>query len=389
MMSKETIKQGIDMLFRMYDENKDNTMINHHTRGIIIDFIGGEPFMNVATMHYGCEYFINECIRRDHQWLNHFRFNISSNGILYFEPDVQKFIKQFNPFLSLGITIDGPKNLHDICRKDYYGNGSFDRAILAFRDARDTYHMYPNTKITIAPENLPYLNEIFDFFIQEGCDTINANPIHEHLWTPEEGKLYYYQLKKLADVLLCNHNITSSLFLEACGIPLTSIENQNWCGGTGKMLAFDTDGLAYPCIRYMKSSLGSDQPPIVVGSVNGVYQTEEEKTLYKSLNAITRRSQSTNECFNCQIAAGCGWCSAWNYQQNGSCNIRSTNICWMHRARSLVNSYYCNNYYRQIQSLQRMPVYLNREIATQMISNDEYDELLCLSTVNPGDDIWR
>ena len=79
------------------------------------------------------------------------------------------------------------------------------------------------------------------------------------------------------------------------------------------MLAFDPDGIAYPCLRYMESSLGDDAPPIIIGSVDGIFETDEHKEIKRCLDCITRRSQSTDECFNCPIADGCGWCSAWNY----------------------------------------------------------------------------
>ena len=379
MMNNEIMKKGIDLLFQMYDEDKPESVINHHSHGIILDFIGGEPMMNIDVIQYGSEYFINECVKRNHEWLTNFRFSMSSNGLLYFDEKVQKYLRQFAQFLSLTITIDGPKELHDACRKDFDGNGSFDRSMHAYRTLRDNYGIHPNTKVTIAPENLPYLNQIINFFVTEQSDEIHANPIYEHKWTLQEGQLYYKQLKELANNLLENPNFSTTLFSDIIGQPILSTELQNWCGGTGEMLAFDPDGIAYPCLRYMESSLGSDQPPIIIGSVNGVYQTEEEKEIQTRLKNITRRTQSTDECFNCHIASGCAWCSAWNYQQFGTCDKRSTNLCWMHRARSLANTYYWNTFYKQTDSLKRIPVYLERSIANQIISDEEYDELLILT----------
>lgn len=378
MMSNETMKSCIDLLFKMYDDDKEDTFINKHTKGIILEFMGGEPFMNVDAMSYGSQYFIDECIKRDHIWLTNFRFSISTNGVLYFEDKVQEYLKKFFPFINLNITIDGPKELHDSCRKDYEGNGSFDRAIAALRDWKQRAAM-PSTKVTIAPENLPYLHLIAKFFMDEGCTEIFANPIYEHEWTIEEAKVYYQQLKQIADEFLKDLNIGTNIFTPMSGIPLMTSENRNWCGGTGKMLTFGCDGKAYPCVRYMKSSLGTDQPPMIIGDTTGIYNTNEYKEIQNNLLAITRRSQSTDECFNCHIAGGCAWCSAWNYQCYGTPNKRSTNICWMHRARSLANTYYLNLYYIKTHSTKRMPVYLERSIATQIIDNDEYDKLLKLS----------
>jgi uncharacterized protein len=87
-MSTETAKEIIDLLFRLYDEDNEDMVINHHTYGIVLDFIGGEPFMNIDTISFATKYFIEECFRRDHVWLTNFRVSMSSNGLLYFEPKV-------------------------------------------------------------------------------------------------------------------------------------------------------------------------------------------------------------------------------------------------------------------------------------------------------------
>ena len=375
MMSKAIAQKGIDLLFSLYDENKDDGYINHHTKGIVLDLIGGEPFMNIETMDFIVEYFIQQCLERNHIWLTQFRVSISSNGLLYFSSAVQTFLKKYKELISLTITIDGPQELHDACRRDLEGNGSFSRAIAAWRDWNKFYND-PTTKVTIAPENLPFLNKIFDFFIDEGCKEIYANPIFEHEWTIEEAQLYYHQLKILADRLLFSPTYYSNLFEAHIGEPMPSTNNSNWCGGTGAMLAFDPDGLAYPCLRYMPSSLGTEVKPIVIGNVNSIYSTAEAQKLKEFLDGITRRSQSTDNCFNCHIASGCAWCSAENYQETGSCNKRSTHICWMHRARVLANVYYWNLYYIKNKINKIKPLYLERGIANQIISNEEYDQLL-------------
>ena len=381
MMSKEIGKAAVDLLFKLYDENREDCVINHHTYGIILDFIGGEPFMNIETMDCIVEYFIQECFRKNHIWLTNFCINISSNGLLYFQPEVQNFLKKYKNFVSLTITIDGPKDIHDTCRVDHEGKGSYDRSIAAWEDWYLKMKQNPlGTKVTIAPENLPKLGEIFDFFLSKGCKEIYANPIFEHKWTIEEASLYYKLLIKLADRLLQEEGARSSLFYENKGKPMSSEDTGNWCGGTSAMLAFDPQGLAYPCVRYMSSSLGPNVKPIVIGDVTGIYNTPEYQAIYDDMHKVTRQSQSTQECIDCPVASGCAWCSAYNYQETGSYNKRSTNICWMHRAESLACTYYWNNYYRKHNSDERQTVYLPKDIALQIISENEYNKLIKLST---------
>lgn len=379
-MSKETAKGAVDLLFRMYDENREDGYINHHTKGLILDFIGGEPFLNIEVMDYIVEYFIDQCCARNHIWLTNFRISISSNGMLYFQPRVQHFLQKYKNFISLTVTVDGPKEIHDLCRKDYAGNGSFDKAFAAWDHWYNVVGINTaDTKVTISPENLPQMEDIFDFFLSKGCKSIHANPIFEHPWTIDEAQLYYCILIRLVERLLQTEDATSSLFDQYKGHPLLSTETANFCGGTSAMLAFDAEGLAYPCLRYMPTSLGNDQPPLVIGDIHGIYNTPETIALYKDMKKVTRQSQSTPECINCPIASGCAYCSAWNYQETGSYNKRSTNTCWMHRANVLANSYYWNIYYIQHGSEKRYPIYLPREIATQIVSDREYDQLLSLS----------
>lgn len=377
MMSKETAKKIIDLLFKLYDEDNEDMVINHHTKGLILDFIGGEPFMNIETIEYATEYFMNQCLEKNHIWLTNFRVSMSSNGILYFKPEVQAYLNKYKQFISLNVTIDGPKEVHDLCRIDYDNEGSFDRAIAAWDDwLQKVGQKQVSTKVTIAPENLPYMEKIFDFFISRGCKSIHANPVFEHTWTIEEAKIYYKILIKLADRLLDETDVRSSLFREYVGNPLSSRDTNNYCGGTSAMLAFDPQGNAYPCLRYMASSLGENVPPIIIGNTDGIYNTPEYKAIYDDMKAVTRQSQSTQECLDCPVASGCAWCSAANYALTGSYNKRLTTICWMHRAVALANVYYWNLLYRHQKLQKRKPLYLPRNIATQIISNEEYDELL-------------
>lgn len=383
-MTKEIAQKAIDLLFDMYEQDDECAFINKKTHGIVLDFIGGEPLMNVAIMDFIVEYFINKCVQTDHEWLNKFRISFASNGLLYFEEEVQNFFKKYKKFIHMTITLDGPKEIHDKCRLDFNGQGSFDRSYAAMKHYWDNYDTNidsrDNTKITIAPENLQYLNSIFDFFTKNSVKIIHANPIFETKWTIEHAKEYYSQLKEIANKMLKNLEVECTIFNEFNYKPMPTTDNRNWCGGTGNMIAISPEGNIYPCIRYMDSSLGNDCPPIVIGDVySGIYKTEEQRKTKEELNNITRRSQSTDECFYCPIAAGCSWCSAWNYQENKQLNKRSTNICQMHRAEAIANVYYWNKRYKIEKKEKRFPFYLEPRLAMQIISEEEYNYLLELS----------
>lgn len=378
LMTIETGKKIIDLLFKLYDEDDALKPINKSVNGIILDFIGGEPLLNAKTIKYICEYFIDKCIELDSPWLYKWRFSITSNGAPYFNQDVQDLFKEFQKFSSISFTIDGPKKIHNTCRIYPSGKGNYDDAFNAYQHFSRMYYQIKNTKVTISPENLPYLNTIIDYFKEIGIKEVFANCTFEANWNIEHAKLFYQQLKLLADSILNTEDIQTSLFDEDFFQPMSIKENRNWCGGTGAMLAFDPNGYAYPCLRYMSSSLGDSQPPLIIGDYNAIYETKYQRKIKEDLDSITRKSQSTKECFNCPIAAGCAWCSGWNYQEFGTPNKRSTRICVMHKARALANIYYWNKKYHKENSDKRKKLYLPKQECLKIIDLKEYEMLKSL-----------
>lgn len=379
-MTESTAKAIVDLLFKLKEENT-NTLasINTETIGIVLDFIGGEPLMNLPIIDYVCSYFMDKCLELNHPWKNFWKASMISNGAKYFESDTQAFLNKFDGFVSFGITLDGPREIHNACRVYHDGSGNFDDAYAAFKDCQKRFGC-DQTKVTIAPGNLHQINEIIDFFVNEGITQINANPVFENEWTNEDAKVYYNELKIMADKLLTTYQgVTSSLFMDHIGTPIPPNNMQTWCGGLGHMLSFDPDGKAYPCIRYMESSLGDSQPPIIIGNCyDGIYNTPETLKLYDEMTSVTRKSQSTEECFNCPVAQGCAYCAAWNYQVYGTVNSRCTRICPMHKARVLANCYYWNKHYMNNNISKVFELYLPKEDALNFIDEKEYDMLVDL-----------
>jgi radical SAM peptide maturase (CXXX-repeat target family) len=371
-MSFDTAKRIVDLLFEMSNTD-DSNFINTRTNGIILDFIGGEPLLNIDVIEKTCDYFWHKAMELEHRWADNFRISIISNGVRYFSEDVQRFIKKFDSRLSFGITIDGDKEMHDSCRVHPDGSGSWEEANAAQLHYHKTYNRKLNTKVTIAPENLQYLDRTVKYFIENGYTEIYANPVYEQEWTVEQAKLYYEKLKAIADYIVENNlqeTIYTSLFDVQNFHAIDESEQHPYCGGTGDMCAFGTDGIAYPCLRYMNMSLNGSQPEIRIGNCErGIYQTDTEKAVLRDMAAVTRRSSNDDECYNCPIASGCGNCSAWCYQKYGTYNKKDKGICWMHRARCLANAYYFN--------LIGVPFEINleKENATKIISEAEFETL--------------
>ncbi len=376
-MKFEYAKKLIDMLLSG-DPRLGGYVDVETSPGIIIEFIGGEPFLCVDLIDQICTYFYSEAIRLMHPWATKFCISICSNGVLYSDPKVQKFLNKWRNNISFSITIDGNKELHDACRVFPDGTGSYDLAVAGAADwMKRGYYM--GSKITIAPGNLQYVYDAIIHMVELGYKDINANVVYEKGWTLEHAQEFYRQLKRVADYWL-EHDLVDDTYMALFNAeyfhPKEKTDLQNWCGGTGLMLSMDPDGWLYPCIRYMESSLGTDREPLRIGHVNfGIAQRECDKQCVECLNKIDRRTESTDECFYCPIAEGCSWCSAYNYQENGTPDSRCTYICDMHKARALANAYFWNKLYCKRGSKECFVIHCPEEWALPIIGKDEFEML--------------
>lgn len=388
-MSWETAKKFVDFLLDSTPDN--NPYINAvDYPGIVIDFIGGEPLLEIELIEKICDYIEEQLILRKHPWLETHRYSICSNGILYQTPKVQKFLEKYGRLISFSITIDGNQELHDACRVFPDGKPSYQIVVEAVR-----MHMKKNrdmgSKVTFAPGNLAHVSEAMIHMLELGFRDIHANCVFEDVWDNEvHPKIFYEELKKLADYYICHDLVEKqyiSLFEEGLFCPMEEEENTNWCGGDGQMLACDTEGILYPCIRFMESSLGTEQKPMVIGNLKeGIANSTHCQECLSCLKGITRKSQSTEECFSCPVAKGCAWCTAFNYQVFGTPNKRTTYSCGMHKARALANVYFWNSYYRKKGLPERMNCYLPYLSVSQIIDKEEYDRLIELSKEGGGVD---
>lgn len=340
-MSWDIAKQAIDYIFSHEDDFKE--------KDAIFDFIGGEPFLEIALIDKICDYIKVELFRRDHHWFNSYRFNITTNGINYHEAKVQDFIQKNIKHLNIGITIDGTELKHDLNR--IYKNS--DRG--SYKDVVKNIPLwleqfpYSGTKVTISSADIPYIKESVLHLYSLGIHEININCVFEKVWKEGDDILFENQLIELADAIIDNNyynDYVCSFYNENIGKPLDRImHNENWCGA-GKMLAVDAAGIFYPCTRFAQYSLREKKAWIIGNVRDGI-----NKNLLRPFLTLNRCTQSTEECIDCEVAEGCAWCQGENYDAADTSTIyqRSTAICKMHKARVRANNYYWNKLYRKLE----------------------------------------
>lgn len=377
-MSFETAKKFIDYIFEGRT-NPESYFYEGKIFGFILDFIGGEPLLEIDLIDQICEYFENKLnnIPKDSPWQIFHAYSLCSNGVLYFTPKVQKFLKKYSTLAAINITIDGCKELHDKCRLFPNGQGSYDLAVKAGLDLLKKGN--GGTKITFSPDNLSYVFKGIKNMIELGFNNIYANCVFENVWTKEDYiKIYYNELKKVADYII-NNNLQEDIYFRPfepnnyAPLEIEKLE-EKWCGTTSNMFSLDWKGDIYTCIRFMESSLGNDAPPLIIGNIeHGIGYTNSEKQILEIFKNYTKKNISTKECLECPIERGCAWCAGCSYQMTGDLCHRTTTICECHKAECLATMHF----YKRLndkKALNRIGKF-DYNFVNKIITQEEYDYL--------------
>lgn len=333
----KTAKKFIDYILETDSINKSDA--------VILDFIGGEPFLEPKLIEDICDYFKIKTYLKGISWYWNYRINISTNGVNYSDEKVQHFIGKNKGKLSVGITLDGTKKKHDLQRVFPDGTGSYD----AIHNNIELWlsQFYGSTKVTFSSEDLKYLKESVVHLWNEGIEEVNANVVYENVWQSGDDKIFEMELKKLADYILDNNlynKYQCTLFADYIGQPYDEeMLTQTSCGA-GKMLALSPGGKIYPCMRYYDYSL-NHKPGYVIGNVDEGIDFEKSRVFM----LLMYKYQCDSECLNCPIAQGCEFCQGFNYDEavTDTNFQRAKYICKMHKARVRANNYYFAKLYHE------------------------------------------
>ena len=357
-LSIETAKKAIDYIL------SDDMLFEQDA--LAINFIGGEPLLEIELIDQICDYFKIKMYEKNHKWFNLFMINIGSNGLLYDSPKVQKFLQKNKGKVSLNITIDGTKKKHDLQR--VYPNGEGTHADV-LRNVKLWLKQAPlaMTKVTIGHDDMDYLKDSIIYLWNIGMNEVPANIVFEDVWKEGDDIRYYTQLRELADYVVDNHlwdKYNTTLFSERLGLPLSKIDLSGRECGSGGMITIDASGRFYPCVRFMDYSLENQESISIGDSENGLN--------FEKIRAFVNcdlAHQSDKECLNCTVASECSYCLAHNYDISGTLFRRNKHICKMHKARVRANNYYWARLENALGKVDREKAYYKQNLFI-MLSDD-------------------
>ncbi len=299
-MSFEVGKQALDFL-----------IANSGTRrNLEVDFFGGEPLMNWDVVKELVAYARTQ--EKIHN--KNFRFTLTTNGMLI-DDDVIEFANK--EMSNVVLSLDGRKEIHDLTRVDYAGNGSYEKIVPKFKklvDARGGKDYYMRGTFTHA--NPDFTKDLFHMtdlgFTELSMEPVVCAPNDPAALTAEDLEIVKEQYEILAKEMIKRKKEGNGFTFYHYMIDLTGgpciYKRISGCGSGTEYMAVTPWGDLYPCHQFV----GEEEYKL--GDVwNGVTNNNVREE-FRSCNAYSRE-----ECKDCWAKLYCsGGCAANAYHASGS-----------------------------------------------------------------------
>lgn len=241
-MSEEIGRAAVDFIIK-------NSGIRKHCE---IDFFGGEPLINFRTVKAVTEY----VRQREIDTGKIFKLTLTTNGLLLDD----KAIAWLNDNkISLVLSLDGRKEIHDAMRPDISGRGSYERVLKNFRravDSRngDNYYL----RGTYTKKNLDFTADVLSAH-DAGFDVLSVEPVvlkdSPLALTVDDLPTIRAEYDRLTEKYLERHHAGNGFFFFHFNVDLSNgpcvAKRLSGCGAGHEYFAVDVNGDLYPCHQFV------------------------------------------------------------------------------------------------------------------------------------------
>jgi len=299
-MSFEVGKQALDFL-----------IANSGTRrNLEVDFFGGEPLMNWDVVKQLVAY------AREQEKIHdkNFRFTLTTNGVLI-DDDVIEFANK--EMSNVVLSLDGRKEIHDLTRVDYNGNGSYEKIVPKFQkmvEAREGKNYYMRGTFTHA--NPDFTKDIFHMldlgFTELSMEPVVGPPDDPSSLTADDLEIVKEQYEILAKEMIKRKKEGNGFTFYHYMIDLEDgpcvYKRISGCGSGTEYMAVTPWGDLYPCHQFV------GEENYKLGDIwNGVTNNDVREE-FRSCNAYSRE-----ECKDCWAKLYCsGGCAANAFHASGT-----------------------------------------------------------------------
>ena len=275
-----------------------------------VDFFGGEPLMNFEVVKQLVAY--ARSVEQEHG--KHFRFTLTTNGMLL-DDEVIDFANR--ECSNVVLSLDGRKEIHDRFRKDYAGNGSWERIVPKFQKlvaARGGKNYYMRGTFTHA--NPDFLKDI-QVMLDLGFNELSMEPVvcaegDPSALTKEELPIVMAQYEQLAELMIRRRREGRPFtfyhyMIDLDGGPCV-YKRISGCGSGTEYMAVTPWGDLYPCHQFV------GEESFRLGDVWHGVENAAVREEFAACNVYARE-----ECRGCWARLYCsGGCAANAYHATGT-----------------------------------------------------------------------
>ncbi len=309
-MTGDVLRQAFDFLFASSGD----------VRRLQVDFFGGEPMLAFEQVKEGVRY----ARKKEEALQKKVLFTLTTNATAL---DREK-IKYFRDSeVSLILSLDGPREVNDACRRYPDGSGSYKKIIENIRMVRsmlEPQQYYIRGTFTAKSRDIL---ETLKYYDREGFYNVSLEPVS----APEESPLALG--KEHLEEILKKYHQTARWMLDREMVfyhfnletdnPLCLTRRITGCGAGVEYMAVDPRGDLYPChqfIEFPQFRLGNVFQGVNAGNIATDFRNS---TLYQK-----------EGCSSCWARFYCGGgCHFQHYVGNGSIHRPSSSYCELFRGR--------------------------------------------------------
>ena len=217
-----------------------------------VDFFGGEPLVNMPVVEQVTAY----VRRREKETGKKFKLTLTTNGLLLNEKN-QKFLDDNH--ISLVLSLDGRREVHDRMRPDAAGRGTYDRILPNFQRtvaARGGNNYY--LRGTYTKYDLDFTEDVLAMH-DAGFDVLSMEPVvaKDAPYAIEEADLprVYEEYDRLAAAYMERHRAGDGFFFFHFNMDLSNgpcvAKRLAGCGAGHEYYAVAANGDLYPCHQFV------------------------------------------------------------------------------------------------------------------------------------------
>ncbi len=287
---------------------------------ILVDFYGGEPLLNFEVVRAAMEHC--KRIEKESKDKRTFSYKVTTNGTLLTEEMIDFFGTMG---ISLGISIDGTKKVHDRNRPFPDGRGSWDMIRRNVAKAIASPHIHVSARATLVPPDLDMVKAtkalfregFYDTeveFASEACEVFRPGgfPVYSEEEEAELRREYLRFAKFYLKYSIYNDEAIDVGISNNVTRVLHETHRFSSCGAGCNFITVGENGTIYPCIGFV------GMPEYRLGNVRDGFDEEKLSRFRHDMRCVVYEAEECRDCWARYICQGN--CPANNEQHNRDLN---------------------------------------------------------------------